>query len=207
MESLPDWLSRRSDVWQGQYPHAAGGAFIATGYPELDRLLPGSGWPVGSLVELRMSAWGSGEVRLLLPLLRRTGSRGQQVAWLAPPHMPYPPALLREGLDISRMLCIRPRDRRDVLWSMEKLLRCDEVGVVLAWQGVNFAQARRLKLAASEGNSIGFLFRHEKSCQMDALPIPLRLRLSPLQSGVCIDLLKVQSSCGTSVRLNWASPF
>jgi hypothetical protein len=209
VDSLSDWISRRADVWQGRHANNTPGIFsnesVSTGYPELDDALPGSGWPERSLVELQMPTCGCGEMRLLLPLLRQICAREQQVAWIDPPHIPYPQALQRQGLDVDQMLCVYPRGSKDILWSMEKLLRCNTVGAVLSWQSVSFAEGRRLKLAAVEGNSIGFLLRLGRKAPVDALPISLRLRLTPRYDGISIDLFKVQGSCGTSVQLNWSN--
>ena len=57
-----------------------------SGYPQLDELLPGGGWPRRGLIELLLQQNGIGEMRLLLPALQRFS--GQRIALLQPPHLP-----------------------------------------------------------------------------------------------------------------------
>ncbi len=96
-------------------------------FRHLDARLPGGGWPLSTLIELLVPAAGVGEIRLLLPALRTlaTATPGEPrwIAWLAPPHLPYAPALADAGLDPARMLVIRPRAGLDWLWAMEQA--CD----------------------------------------------------------------------------------
>jgi len=42
-------------------------AVIATGFPELDRYLPGGGWPTGAIIEVFVDGYGIGELALLMP--------------------------------------------------------------------------------------------------------------------------------------------
>src|SRR3546814_8292766 len=51
-------------------------------------LLPGQGWPLGSLIELLPSQPGIGEIRLLQPALASLGSE-RSVALVRPPYEPY----------------------------------------------------------------------------------------------------------------------
>ena len=76
---------------------------VPTGFRTLDARLPGGGWPLSTLIELLVPAAGVGEIRLLLPALRTLakadGGEPRWIAWLAPPHLPYAPALADAGLD------------------------------------------------------------------------------------------------------------
>lgn len=57
---------------------------LPSGHGTLDLMLPGGGWPTGALTELLIQQPGIGEVRLLQPVLARTGKR--PVMFLQPPH-------------------------------------------------------------------------------------------------------------------------
>jgi hypothetical protein len=46
---------------------------LATGYPKLDRQLPGGGWPRQALTEILLEHYGTGELQLLMPALARLG--------------------------------------------------------------------------------------------------------------------------------------
>jgi cell division inhibitor SulA/protein ImuA len=165
---------------------------IPTGFRALDAQLPGGGWPLATLIELLVPAAGIGEIRLLLPALRRLTAAvpPRWVAWLAPPHLPYAPALADAGLDPARMLVIRPRAGIDRLWAMEQALRSGACAAVLGWVGPAHDTAlRRLKLAAEEGATPAFLLR-STAHRGDPSPAALRLALAARDYGLDVVILK-----------------
>ena len=70
----------------------------ASGWAELDAVLPGGGWQVGTIVELMPTAIGIGELRLIVPALARITSAGRHVTLIAPPYIPFAPALSQHGV-------------------------------------------------------------------------------------------------------------
>src|SRR5258708_8890720 len=93
-------LLDRPDIWRGDSLSRAGTPTIPCGFPGLDAELPGGGWPAGELTEILPAHEGIGELRLLGPALAGLSKRGLRLAWIAPPHLPYPPALAPAGNDI-----------------------------------------------------------------------------------------------------------
>ena len=186
-------LLRHPALWRGAGAlHAE--ATVPSGFHRLDERLPGGGWPLATLTELLVASAGIGEIRLLLPALRAlsaaTPDEPRWIAWLAPPHLPYAPALADAGLDPARMLVIQPRAGLDMLWAMEQALRSGACAAVLGWTAVAGDQAlRRLKLAAEEGRSPGFLFR-PPSQRDESSPAALRLALTAHDGGLDIEILK-----------------
>jgi hypothetical protein len=184
-------LLRHPALWRG--PDGSAQPAVPTGFPELDARLPGGGWPLATLTELLIPAAGVGEVRLLLPALRalaKTSAKPRWIAWLAPPHLPYAPALADAGLDPAHMLVIRPRAGLDLLWAMEQALRSGACAAALCWIGTADDRAlRRLKLAAEEGRSPGFLFRPSLH-RDESSPAALRLLLTARGDGVDVEILK-----------------
>ncbi len=149
----------------------------STGFAELDAVLPGGGWPVGAITELMPEVMGIGELSLLMPALAQLCRAGRHVAWIAPPCLPYPPALIRHGIALEQLLLIQTRDARSALWAAEQALRCPAIGAVLAWpDNVDDRQLRRLQLAAESGGSCGLLYR-SPSCAQEHSPAALRLLL------------------------------
>ena len=71
-------------VWRGDQLARADDA-VCSGFPELDRELPGGGWPKRALTELLHDAQGIGELRLLLPALGRLARSGETIVLVAPP--------------------------------------------------------------------------------------------------------------------------
>lgn len=182
-------------VWRGRTPQVVfDKEIISTGFKELDEVLPGGGWPLGGLTEILSRRSGSGELTLMLPAMAQLSRQNRWVTWIAPPHIPYAPALAAAGIRLSRMLLIRPRRVADLLWSAEQALRHGHRSAVLIWlEGCNVRTLRRLQLAASEGESLGIIFRSQ---QYAATPSPAMLRLK-VESGngeLAVDMLKCRGT-------------
>ena len=86
----------------------------ASGWTELDAVLPGGGWQAGTIVELMPAATGIGELRLLLPALARITGAGRHVALIAPPYIPFAPALSQHGVRLERVLVIQAQQADDI---------------------------------------------------------------------------------------------
>ena len=162
---------------------------LPTGFSELDALLPDDGWPVNALVEIITPRWGVGELRLLLPSLLQTTKNGYCTVWVAPPYTPYAPALQQHGIMLENTIII-PSEMigERALWVLEKVLRTQACGVAMAWpQHLPEKSMRRLQLAAEQGHSLGFTFRNK---EVRSSPATLRIRLTPLKTGLQVDILK-----------------
>jgi protein ImuA len=82
-------------------------AFEATGLPEVDALLPGGGFPRGALSEIAGGP-GSGKTALCLAAMARA-MRGEGLAAFVDGRGElYPPAAAALGVDLSRLLIVRP---------------------------------------------------------------------------------------------------
>src|ERR1700680_908605 len=144
----------------------------STGKSALDARLPGGGWPTASLIEVLLDDTGLGEVQLFLPALvegqRRMGQDGSAgdvswLVWIAPPHEPYAPALAQQGIDLTRLLVVRPASATEALWAAEQALSSGICAAVLLWlKGTDDRWLRRLKLAAEAGGAVGALFCPER---------------------------------------------
>ncbi|HTP38297.1 MAG TPA: translesion DNA synthesis-associated protein ImuA [Steroidobacteraceae bacterium] len=164
---------------------AAGAAprYQPTGFTALDALLPGGGWPLGALNEIMPAQPGIGELSLLLPALIALARSGRYLALIAPPWLPYPPALAQRGLPLAQLLLVQPTTPRDALWATEQTLRCPAFGAVLAWPAqVEERSLRRLQLAAEAGGSAGWLYRPTHAAEASS-PAALRLQLEALPAG------------------------
>jgi hypothetical protein len=185
-----DQLLQRTDIWRGGRPAAAARA-VPSGYSELDGLLPGGGWPRGALTEILMPRQGIGALRLLMPALARLSHDDRWICWVAPPHIPYAPALVTAGVDLSRVLLVHPRAQQDGLWALEQSLRSGNCGAVLAWPTLGDASVlRRLQLAAEAGDALGFLFRPQRFVERPS-PAALRIQLDTQVDGnLSVSILK-----------------
>jgi hypothetical protein len=170
----------------------------STGKSSLDARLPGGGWPTASLIEVLLDDTGLGEVQLFLPALvacQRSTQDSVDARWLvfiAPPHEPYAPALAQQGIELGRLLVVRPAAATEALWAAEQALSSGVCAAVLLWlKGTDDRWLRRLKLAAEAGGSLGVLFRPERH-RFESSPANLRLVMSRGEQEARLDLLKVQ---------------
>jgi hypothetical protein len=191
MNNALNELLQRPGIWRAaEVQQNTGMEHVSTGYPALDDNLPGGGWPRGAITELMPVQPGIGEMRLLIPALARLSREGRWLALIAPPYIPYAPALAGMGVDLSRVLLVHPRSEHDGLWAVEQALRSGTCGAVLAWpRTVDERSLRRLQLAAEEGGAWGVLFRSELAAAQPS-PAALRLRLESRAGGLGVQFLK-----------------
>lgn len=197
--ALEQLLEQRSDIWRAG--ESAGGQQqprLSTEDARLDARL-GGGWPMGQLTELLLDAPGIGEISLLAPCLAQLTQQQRIIALVAPPYIPYAPALVAAGLALERVLVIRPRAAEQALWACEQILRDGSVAAALFWpERVTALQLRRLQLAAAQGACCGFIYRHSRWAA-SASTAALRLRLYPDQP--CRPRIEVLKNRGVA----WAS--
>lgn len=192
MNDALEQLLQEPAIWRAGDSGQPRAGHIPSGFAELDASLPGGGWPDSAMTELLHDRNGIGELRLFMPALARLSRSGRWIALIAPPHIPYAPALAAQGVDLSHILLVHPRQRRDTLWALEQALRSGTCAAVLAWPGSDTTaqQLRRLQLAAEAGRSWGILFRNNASAQQ-ASPSALRLELRVEDNGLArLGLLK-----------------
>jgi hypothetical protein len=200
VSSLADILAD-ARVWKLKDASAAPARPVwSTGRSSLDARLPGGGWPTASLIEVLLDDTGLGEVQLFLPALvacqRSVVQDGTGDApwliWIAPPHEPYAPALAQQGIELGRLLVVRPHTATEALWAAEQALSSGVCAAVLLWlKGTDDRWLRRLKLAAEAGGSLGVIFRPERH-RFESSPASLRLLMTQGEHEARLDLLKVQ---------------
>lgn len=176
-------------VWRG-----AGLAQVraaATGHAALDAQLPGGGWPLGQLSEVLHARDGVGELSLALPLLARLTQAGAQVAMIAPPCIPYAPALAAAGLALSRLLVVDAGSEAEALWAAEQLLHARAAAVLLWAPRADTPSLRRLQLAAESGDGIVLSYR-PASAESQFSPAALRLRVWREQGAPRAEILKAR---------------
>jgi cell division inhibitor SulA/protein ImuA len=175
-------------IWRGD-DCAPEPAAVPSGYPALDAVLPGRGWPQGALTEIVLAREGIGEIRLALPALARLQAGGRDVVWITPPYVPYAPALAAAGLDLARFVIVRCKTAADQLWGYEQALRAPECGAAFAWLGVGDDRVlRRLAVAAREGRTWGVLWR--RPGQQAIAAAALRLAFAPQDHRLAVRVLK-----------------
>lgn len=184
-----DALLQHPGIWRGGDCARVAVPSLATGFAELDVLLPGGGWPAGALTEIHAERAGVGELRIVMPAAARLTCDGRWLALVNPPHVPYAPALAAHGVALSRLLVISPQSAQERLWACEQALRSGSCGMVLFWPDrLAEREFRRLTLAAEASGASGFLFHTGRAAQ--GSPAALRLAISGRGSRTVVEILK-----------------
>ena len=137
----------------------------------------------------------------LAELSHRAVEAKKWIVWVAPPFVPYAPALAHHGVDLSRILLVHPPRKKhtkkasaekgsdpffafsvdpgDVLWAVEQAIRSQSSIATLAWVRVADVTAlRRLQLGAEAHRCWTVLFRPLEAVGQSS-PAALRFRLLP----------------------------
>jgi cell division inhibitor SulA len=180
-------------IWRGE-SLAPAAQTLATGYAELDALLPGAGWPCGALTELLIEREGIGELQLLFPLLASLTQADKWAVLVTPPHLPYAPALAQQGINLSRLIMVSTEATKDRWWAAEQATRAGSCSAVLFWPGaMDERRVRRLHSAAEAGKTACFMFGAAFR-SLPSSPAPLRLSLEAAQDALCVRILKRRGS-------------
>ena len=191
-------------VWCGSDWHAGHvDQTWPSGHAALDAQLPGGGWPGNALVQIQQAAHSHAEWALLLPALARQARQAQQqggkLVLVAPPYLPFTPALQAAGIAPQRLCCVPQapgRSAQDLAWACEQALYCRDVLAVLAWlPELPVAALRRLQLAAASHGRPLWLWQCIQTGQVEqhSTPAALRLRLERAPqdaAGLQIQILK-----------------
>ncbi len=187
--ALHECLPEHPALWRGAGQSAPAPPGIPTGYPALDAVLPGAGWPVAALTELFPERDGIGELALLLPALARLSAEGRALALVAPPHLPYAPAFAAAGVELSRMIVVQPSAAQRP-WAIRQAIGSHVFGMVLAWlDTADGATLRRLQLAAEGGSGAAVLLRPGRLARQ-ASAAALKLRLEGRHGRLAVEVLK-----------------
>jgi len=100
-------------IWRGR--SAAQRLGLPTGFATLDEYLPDSGWPRTGLIEILVSRFGSGELTLLVPALGALtrAAAARWCVWVAPPLVPFAPALISCGVVLDRVAVVAGARRQE----------------------------------------------------------------------------------------------
>jgi len=190
MPSLAAGLDQHPGIWRGGELARTACPGIATGFAALDAELPGGGWPRAALTEILPQHEGIGELRILGPALAQLAAQGKFIAWIAPPYLPYAPALAAAGIDLARVVIVKTTKDGDSLWAAEQALGSAACGGVLVWpRDIRYTQLRRLQLAAEDGRCLAVLFRPTQAAR-EPSPAVLRIALATSAGGLALSILK-----------------
>ena len=183
-------LLKHPALWKGRQTHEKRETF-STGHSALDAALPSGGWPVGALTELMVAHEGVGEFTLLLPALAALTQQQQWIALVAPPHIPYAPALANAGIALERLLVVKPDDQKNAYWATEQLLRSAVFSSVILWaeKTSDERRQRRLQLAAELGKAWAVCYLPHRAAKTSS-PAGLRIVIKKDHTGLQANIIK-----------------
>lgn len=215
---------------QGLLADTPPSAAVSLAWPELEGVLPDHGFPKG-VVELTSSRTLGGATRVALGAIRGAQERGPEVwcAWLDPEGSLYAPGVTKSGVDLKRMLVVRP-PRKDLGRVAVKLAQAHAFDViVLDYSYVAFVQptplltgaragsgsprrgrsvrsevlVRKLALLAEEGGSTIILLTDSTEPRPVPWPVALRLELSRTPSTLTVKVVKDRFCRLGSAKIPW----
>lgn len=180
----------REAIRRIEHRPARRGGVVPCGLREVDAALPDGGFPRGAICELA-GGRASGKTGVALAVLASLAQE-DLFAWVDGRREIYPPAAAARGVDLGRLLIVRPagggRGEAPVqasLWAAEALLGSAAFAAVVmdvplrhAGRGWD-AMARRLQAAAEKGGALGLWLTSPRA----AVRVPAALRLELLTEG------------------------
>ncbi len=151
---------------------AAGRDFFRTGLDAMDELAPHGALRCGAIHELLFDCGGEacrcgGETsvsppRSLALILARAAqaATGGVIVWSDPRRQLHPTAVAAAGIDLRRMILLRPRNAAQEISALTECLRCKGVSATVTHLNrLSDIEARRLQLAAENGGGVGIFLR------------------------------------------------
>jgi len=156
------------------------------------------------MTEVFIDEYGIGELSLFMPALARRAKHG--ITWIAPPFVPYAPALVRHGLDLRNILLVQPDNAADVPWAIEQVLQAQVESTVLAWlTHVKQATLRRLQLSIAARRIWAVFFSPLVEASRRS-PAALKLCLHRKNDALHVEILKCRGGRPANVSLPGLGP-
>lgn len=180
-------------------------ATLRTGVAPFDALFPSGGLPLGHAVELCGEA-ASGRTSLALRAIAAAHRERRLCAWVDVPGELYPPAARALGVELERLLIVRPDLPQQGVWAALQLGRsgaftCVVLDLTRAAHRLSLAEGKKLADAATRAG-----------CLLVLLTLPeapaegmTRVRTSPEGiHGLRVEVLRSrQGAAGRSVNVPW----
>jgi protein ImuA len=158
-DQLIDGLRQQLGRWGATLATEEATVF-SCGAAAIDQLLPEGGLRHGMLIEWLSGFGGSGAATLGLLSAREACREGGVLAVIDRSQTFYPPAAAAWGIDLERLIVVRPKTARDELWAVVQALRSPVVAAVWGkFERLESRAFRRLQLAAEAGRTLGVLLR------------------------------------------------
>ena len=182
-------------------------ATLRTGVSAFDALLPAGGLPLGQAVELCGEA-ASGRTGLALRAVGAAHRERRLCAYVDGPRELYPPAAAAMGVDLARLLIVRPQQPGQLVWTALQLARSGAFACVvldLTHTGVRpgLAEGKKLADAAFRGGGLLLLLTSPEAPGEGMLRVRTRARGA---QGFGVELLRSrQGGMGSERSVPWTA--
>jgi hypothetical protein len=142
----------------------AGAGVVSSGSESLDRLLPEGGFRRGSLVEYLAAGGGSGAGSLAFVAAAQAARAGGAIVVVDRQRWFYPPAVVGLGIELARLVVVRPESAEDHAWAIDQVLRSRGVAAAWCWpEDEDDHTLRRWQLAVESSGVLGLLMRGQEA--------------------------------------------
>ncbi len=168
---------------------------LATGIHLLDRKLLQGGLPQGHLIEI-VGSKSSGKTTLLFHMLSSLNEKERQIAYVDFSQTFYPPSAEKSGVDLKKIVILRPQNIQAGLRAAEILFRNESICVaafdlVGTTERIPRALLLRLRKSIKYAKGIGILLREPDSTKIPGNQLALSLKVERRNQKV---LVKSQKS-------------
>ncbi len=139
---------------------------VPLGIEKIDSRLPGGGLQRGALHEIFAADVGIATAFCALLAGRLVKeAKNQSILWCERPRtldmgILYGPAFLQFGINPEKLILVKARRDKDVLWAMEEGLQCNKISAVVGeLTNISLTASRRLQLAAESVGVTAFVLR------------------------------------------------
>ena len=165
-------------LWRGNELGSTVTEVVSSGWQQLDRELPGGGWPCHSVTEVLQPQPSVCEWRLLSPALRGIVATGKTIVIVGPGRNPHLPGLRYAGLDEKLLVWVQVDTPAQRLWTTEQLIKSNAFGALVSWlPQARQEQLRRLQICAQACDGPVFLCR-PAAAEHEPSAAPLRVQLT-----------------------------
>jgi len=203
--------------WEGYRPSLLG-TKQSFGLGVIEASFPNNVFPTGTVHELicENTEQATASVGFVSGLLSGLMQNGAACLWISLSGNVYPVALKAFGIEPDRVVFVRLKKDKDVLWVMEEALKCTALAAVIGeLRGIDFKQSRRLQLAVEQSRVTGFILRN-RSNKMGSTACAARWHIKPLLSEPIdglpglgfprwqVELLRVRNGKPGNWMIEWA---
>jgi protein ImuA len=172
-------LRRRIEAIERPAPCFEVAPVLAIGAAAVDRALPGGGLAPAALHEIQGGGAATAFAAALAARRLDQGVAGP-VLWCRAAAGLYPPGLAGFGLEADRLILVRGRNDRELLWALEEGLVSGRLAVVVGEvRRLDLTASRRLQLAAEAGGGMALLLRPDAADGASAALTRWRLESAP----------------------------